>query len=727
MPSSIRALPRVLFLAGCGVLCLLPSACRKPKPPAAATARPAEIAEDLTSNQLADSPSTMLADQAQSPVHWQPFRRKTFEMAERANRLVFAVVCLPQQPGYLDVIRSIDRDSGLVRNLNENFVPVLIDADACRESGLLSAVLCAEIRRPLGLPLFLWMSPKGNPVAWIPVIGDGSGAGVRSIFDQSSEMVAQTWREDSDYISRNSTTDNLARIERLTTMAKCPPASPQPAADSVFSIRQLASLYDSGSRSFDGSGALFPSGAIELLSSAAIMPGLPKDVSSRTLETTTNLTEDLCTSAMIDPLDGGIFNSRRGSAWNLPNFARDCQSQARAVVALLASYRATGNRDTLDRALAALAFVERHHGTQNGLFSLGRQGNSPADQWLWSMEELEKILSPEELNLITAISDLRGLGNIPVESDLSREHFRRNSLALKLHAEPAATKIGLNPSVAKPVLESARKKLLKARQERMGEIPNDPRPHAGSTFRMISAFAAAYTATGDPEWRQKAIRTLDRAREAFSRGPLLQNFPGPSDELSSGRAFLYGLAIQSALDVSDITFDSHRASWAEDLATTASEKFLSGELLRETAPDQSIFSCLLTDRVMLFDDSTVGLLSTAEARLAGRGRRLPEAFATAVVPTPLDVKDRPILHTDQLIAGLIRDQAPLVLLSPDAPDALKEAACRLPLRLVSRRLAVESDSVPALSVKIVFKDGRTVTASAPAALQNALSVPGHAR
>ncbi len=648
-------------------------------------------------------------------------------MAERAHRLVFGVICQPQQPGYLEVIHAIELDEGLVRNLNDNFVPILIDADACRESGLLSAVLCAEIRRPLGLPLFLWMSPQGHPVAWIPVANNASGTGIRSLFDQSSEMVTQTWREDPDYVIRNSATDDLARVERLSVFAKCPPASSQPAADTIFSIRQLASLYDPGSRSFDGSGSLFPSGTLDLLSSAAITPGLPADLSLRSLETTSNLTHDLCTSAMLDPLDGGIFNSRIGSGWNLPNFARDGQSQARAIVSLLNSYRANGNRDTLDRALAALAFVEKHHTTPNGLFALGRQSLAPVDDWLWNMEDLEKILTGEELNLITAVSDLRGLGNIPVESDPSREHFRRNSLAFKIPADAAATKIGLNLSAAKEVVESARKKLLKARQARLGDLPNDPRPHAGTTFRMISAYAAAYAATGDSEWRQKAIRTLDRAREAFSRGPLLQNFPGPADELNSGRAFLYGLAIQAALDVSDITFDSHRASWAEDLATTASEKFLSGDLLRETAPGQSIFSSLLSDRAMLFDDSTVGLLSAAEARLAARGRRLSEAYATTVVPTPIDATTRPILHTDQLVAGLIREQAPLVLLSPDAPDSLKEAACRLPVRMVTRRLAVESDSVPTLSVKIVFKDGRTVTASTAAALQGALSVPGLAR
>lgn len=726
MFSPIRALPSLLTVAAVGLLLLSSGGCRKPKPPAAA-AKPVEIAPDLTTNLLAGSPSTMLADQAQSPVHWQPFRKQTFAMAEKANRLVFGVVCQPQQQEYLNVIRAIERDEDLVRVLNNEFVPVLIDADACRETGLLSATLCSEINRPFGLPLFLWMSPAGHPVAWISANTDAKGTGIRSLFNQSSEMVAQTWREDADYVMRNSTSDERSRVERLTAQAKCPPASKQAAIDLLSGIRQLTSLYDPGSRSFDGSGSLFPSGTIDLLSTASITSGLPKDLTGRCLETCANLTQDLCTSAMIDPLDGGIFSTRIGNSWGLPTFSRDGQSQARAIQSLLNSYRATGNRDTLDRALAALAFVEKHHTTSNGLFALGRQGFLSPEDWLWSLEDLEKILSPEELNLISTMSDLRGLGNIPNESDPNREHFRRNSLASKLSCETAATKIGLNPAAAREVVETARKKLLKARQLRLGELPDDPRPHAATTFRMVSVYASAYASTGGQEWRQKAIRTLDRARDAFSRGPLLQNFPGPADELTSGRAFLYGLAIQATLDVSDITLDPQRASWAEDLATTASEKFLSGDVLRETAVGQSVVDSPVSDRTMLFDDSTAGLLSMAESRLANRGRTLPGSFATAIVPLPADAMARPIVHTDLLIAGLIREHAPLVLVSPDVPEALKEAVCRLPPRLVTRRPAIESDAVPALSIKIIFKDGRTMPASSADALHEALSMPVRAR
>ena len=708
---------RTPALLCCGILVSVLASCRNKTPQ---TDEPIiVVAAELLKNGLADNPSTMLADQASSPIHWQPFNRTTMARAEQANRLVFGVVALPQQADYLTVLKVIEEEPAMVHQINEQFVPVLIDADACRETGLLSSVLCNEINRPLSLPLFVWLTPQGNPIAWIPVSPDAKA--VQGLFKNSGTVVAQMWRENPAYVTNNSTTDNAARRSRLETMAKCPPGSKQPAVDAAQGTRQLASLYDRGSRTFDGCGSLFPSGSIDLLASSTLVPGLTADAASLRRAITFELSEDLVSSTMIDPLDGGIFHSRIGRGWTLPRFSMDCQSQARASMALITAYRATGKRVLLDRALAAIGYAEKHFATKGGVFSLGRPGRASPELWLWSMEDLEKALSADELKVMTAVSELKGLGNIPAESDPEREYFRRNCLAIRHAPEDIAATSGFTPVQAGDLFESARKKLLKIRQERLGSIADDPRPHAGSSFRMISLYAAAYAATGEPAWRKKAIETLQIARETFSRGPSLQNYPGLTDMDNGGRAFLYGLALQAALDVADITLDPNLISWSEDLASTAGERFMIGDSLYETAKGQSLIDLPLTDRSMLFDDSTVGLLATAHVRLAQLGRSTPKVFSLAVSPFPAAISAQPILHTDQLTAALIQDCGPVVILSLSASPELKEAVSRLPLRVVSRRMAVESDAVSALSVKIVFKDGRTMTVSDGTALQTALT------
>ena len=94
-------------------------------------------------------------------------------------------------------------------------MPVLVDGDASREIGLLSAELCSEIKTPVRFPLFLWLSPDGNPVSWIPVNG-GDDSAVVTLFRKSNSMVVEMWRDDPEYVVTNSAADNAMRRERMS-------------------------------------------------------------------------------------------------------------------------------------------------------------------------------------------------------------------------------------------------------------------------------------------------------------------------------------------------------------------------------------------------------------------------------------------------------------------------------------------------------------------------------
>lgn len=701
----------------CG-LAFLPAACRKP---AAATdpSAKAAVVPELGKNRLADQPSTLLREQASSPIHWQPWSRETFEHAEKSNRLVFALVIQPQFPVYRSTLKAMEADASLVRQLNTSYVPVIVDADACREIGILTGALCAEIKRPLRLPLLLWLTPQGDPVAWSPTSGNDER--IRDLFDQSSNMVSRLWKDDPGYVLKNSRLDNRMRAERLAKIDTPLPAVEQPREALSGATRRLTSLYDPASRSLDTAGGLFPSSSLEFLASAAMAPDLPEDIRKRAAETTAELAAGLSESAMIDPLDGGVFNSRLGSGWNLPGFARDCTTQARAAISLLQAGRLTGNARLTAQALGILRFAETHYATPDGLFASGDPELTSAESWVWSLEDLEKLLSPEDIRLWTLVADLKPTGNIPVECDPTRTHFRRNSLAVTVPPDQAAARLGVTPEAAVKRFEASRETLLKAREVRLGSPRESaPRPHAGATFRMASAYAAAYVATGDPAFRDRATSTLTKARERFAEGPLLQLYDSPEESVADGRAFLYGLAMQAALDVADITLDPAWISWAENLAATTGERFLSGESLRELASARMLVDLPISDRMMLFDDSSAGLLALAEARLSQLGVKLPPDFATAVTPLSEDVSERPVLHTDRMLAALVREAGPVLTVAADAPDSLKQAVQRLPLHVAIRRAATPADGIPSGSVRIRFAGGREETVNSPDALFRAI-------
>ena len=724
-PHSMNAPISFARLPVPAVLCFMAFvslSCRKTDSATAEENRPVPvIAPELLTNGLGTLPGAIYQSQALSPIRWQPWTRETMDRARDARRLLFCVVAVPQQPGFQKVLAEMAADPDMVGKINGYYVPVLIDADAVREIGILSSDLCSEINRPLGMPLMMWMTWEGNPVAWMPVFTDDSES-IKGLFQQSHSMVGQMWRESSDYVLTNSKLDNENRRNRILQRKVTKVMSQEPEKDALLSLRQLVSLYDPYSRSFDETGGLFPSSSLELLSAAAMHPGLPAETRKGCLDTTRELLVDLLPSAMFDPLDGGVFMSRRNNSWALPMFARDCATQARVAVSLLTASSATGNERAKDKALGLIAFAEKAFATPDGFYSVGLSDVTDPEKWMWTVEEVTKILGPEDAKWWITLTGMRGLGNLPSEVDVRREFFRCNTVGFDRTVAEIAKSQSQPLEVFAPRFEAVKSKLLAVRKQRLGKPRRDNTAHAASTFRMVSAYAAAYCATGDEAYRDKATSLLKKAREVFAVGPRLRLFAEDAPaSLGAGRAFLYALAMQAVLDVAAITSDDQWLVWSEDLATTSAELFTGNDFLKECPDDARLFDVQVTDLVMLFDDSTAGLVSQAEYRLAELGRPLVESFSKLATPLPTYTVERPVIHTDLLIATVARHFPVVVVQGADLPPGLREACERLPMRMFQRRDAREGENVPAGTVKVLIggaEAGGNITT--PAALEEAL-------
>jgi uncharacterized protein YyaL (SSP411 family) len=711
-----------VFQALCGLV-LLSSSCRKEKPVEARSGNfPLVVAPELLSNGIGLLPGALYQNQVSSPIHWQPWTKDTMNRARESRRLVFCVIAMPQQPGFQTVLDSLTRDSSCVAAINDHYVPVLVDGDSSREIGLLTADLCAEIKRPLNPPLFMWMTHEGNPVAWIPVSQAQAGS-VVDLFNQSHTMVSQMWQDSWDYVLKNSALDNANRRTRFAARKISRVTSNQPATDVVRSLRQLASLYDPYSRSFDETGGLFPSSSLGLLATASVHPGLPADVRSHCMNTTRELLKDLLPSAMFDPLDGGVFQSRKGTTWALPSFTRDCPTQARVAETLFEAYRATGDTRAMEAALGLITFAEKNYLTPEGLFSIGMSKPTDSEKWMWSVEEIQNILPPADASWWIKATGMKGLGNLPSESDPRREFFRCNTLGLAKPMAEIAAEEGLSSEVFKPRFEEAKAKLLAAREARIGKLTTDANSHAGASLRMVCAYASAFAVTGDVTYRDKSVELLKKSREVFAGGARLRMFSRDApDSISAGRAFIYALALQAALDVAAITSDEQWLVWSEDLATSAAELFTTKDFLKECPDEAKIIDLPVTDLVMLFDDSTAGLVSMAECRLAGIGRPLVESFSELATPMPTYVLERPVLHTDLLLATLARHYNLTVVMGERLAPELKLAVERLPIRMIQHRAAKPVDEVPAGAVKVLSGGGPPQVVTNAEALRAALQI-----
>lgn len=663
------------------------------------------VPDALKENRLGGLAGTIYQSQAGSSIPWQPWGNEVFQDAAGVKRLVLAVVVLPQQQDYQERLLELEKDPAVLKIIRDNYVPVLVDGDIAREIGLLAESLCREIKRPLQMPLFIWMTPEKNPVAWIPVSDTNERATVQT-FLQSHSMVERMWREDHAYVMRNSALDNTSRQGRMAEAMANGKPSADPGGESIQGVRQLVSLYDPVSRTIDETGGLFPVGPLDMAAVSALLPGVPASLKQRGRDTNQELLKDLVSSAMFDPLEGGVFSGRMLRSWDLPMFGWNCPDQAKVAVSLLRAHRLTGDRITLERGLGVIGFAERKFAGEDGLFRIGSVGSTDPRDWMWTVAEIREVLPEEDAAWWIAATGMQELGNLPSEIDSSRKYFRLNTLALRQPLEKTAEQLKVDPAKFLGSFEKSRETLRKIRENRWKNAAKDDTPNAMASFRMVTAYAAAYTATGENGYREKAVALLDRARNIFFKDGVLKAVAGSGGpSITDARAFVHALAIQASQDVADITLDRSPLEWAGKIAGITVEGFLKDHGVFEVSTAAAVLDLPVIDTYRVYDDSTGGLFALTEARSIGQSGDFPETLQKLSKPLPSFAAAAPIIYGDSILAALVKYHSRNILIGAGLSPEMTETLSRLPLQLFPRTVAKDSDGVPSGSVRVISTDG----------------------
>ena len=383
------------------------------------------IAPEIKINQMPTGPQGLLFERKDSPVRWQHWEPEVLKRAADAKRLVAVFFVNAQYPGCLEALEEIDRDPKFVARLNDDFIPVLADPSVDRECGVMTGLLGEESKTVVGFPFLLILTPDGNEVAWRP-IPHSPGSNFREVFDKATDLIVKMWQDDPQFTFRNSKADHDMRVARLLPADAVADAATRDAF-LIRTTRQLNSQYEADIGVISGSGGLLPLGLLQCLASSANDPAIPADVAKRSREAVTAFGKHVLQSAMIDPLDGGVYSMRLGKTWDLPVSHRSCMTQARAARALVSLHASTGDARALEVAKGAVKFAEEQFSTPDGLFSNQRQPtHNNQRELMWTREQLETALTPQEFALWKALCGVQDLGNLATEADPTREFFRLN-------------------------------------------------------------------------------------------------------------------------------------------------------------------------------------------------------------------------------------------------------------------------------------------------------------
>jgi len=679
---------------------------------------PPEIVPAIQENRLSGEPSAFLATAADSKINWQPWSPEVLDYAQKSQRMILVLIGSARYNGCFETLEALDRSPAMIEKINSSFVPVLTDIDLLRETGLIAYNLSSESQVPVSFPFLMLLSPEGSPVTWHPLRYEND-RDTLAFFDNSIEVIGRLWSESPDYVNNDSATKAQYRRDGLPAPDEEVPEVAERQRRYQAAMRRIESFYDDDVNAMAGSGGLFPLGVFDTLALARHDQSLPESQRKKFGETLDAFVQTLFSSAMVDVLDGGIHPARIGSSWNLVMGRRDCSTQALAARIFARMHQLDGYPRTLDVAIGAAKFAEAYYQTPNGLFSLNEKPNAMnTKSWLWTTDQVSSVLSEDEFKVWKSYSELNDIGNLPSEADPNRNYFRLNALCSAITPEQVAQATSFELAKVHSLIESGRKKLNKARDSRVPRPAPDPTPSALASFRMASAYASLYTATGNSVWLEKAINLGKASRKHFLAARFLNERPDAEPEGSSdGRAFSYAVAIQAGIDLGAVTLEDDWLLWAQDLSTLLAENFVTDEgRLLEVRQVSQVIDIDYEDRMMIFDDSTVGLLRLNLQRLRALGFQTPPSLSGWLNSLP-PIANFPIIFTDSLVATSHEWNHTMVKVGTNASEEMANAARTLPLQLFVRRRVDDS------GVKILLQDDTEISASQPEDIKNLLQTP----
>lgn len=487
-------------------------------------------------NRLIHEKSPYLLQHAHNPIWWRPWGEEALAAAKQENKPIFLSI------GYSTCYwcHFMEKDSfekqDVADLLNEHFIAIKVDREERPDVDDIYMTALVAMTGAGGWPMSMFLTPDGRPFFGASTIPHDN-------FISVLQQIAQVWKTEESKIRTSGDQVAAALAGYLR-----PSASNLAVDESVFrtALNQLKDQYDDRYAGFGG-GNKFP--RPHLLS--ALLRIHRRSGDSSALKMATETLNAMSRGGIHDLLAGGFHRYSVDAAWDVPHFEKMLYDNAGLAITYLEAHQSTGEtefanvaRRTLDWALAEMTHPDGGFYSAQDAGDFGEEG----DFYAWTQEEIRRILTAEEYQLIEKVFQITKHGN-----------FEGGRNVFHVPDEMAI------PGLADPLYASAHAKLSAARSKR-------PRPRlddkvlADWNGLMIAAMSRGHQALGDEKYlkaAQKAAAFI-RSRMTDNQGRLLHRW---RDGDAAHRAMVddYAFLIHGLLELYQADFDPAWFEWAVSL------------------------------------------------------------------------------------------------------------------------------------------------------------------
>jgi uncharacterized protein len=443
-------------------------------------------------NRLAREQSPYLLQHQHNPVDWFPWGNEAFAKARTENKPIFLSIGYSTCHWCHVMERESFEDQAVARFLNEHFVSIKVDREERPDVDRIYMAFVQAMSGQGGWPLNCFLTPDLKPFYGGTYFAPDNRHGRPSflaILQQLQKMWA-TRREDLAGSARQ------MHGQMAEALAHEPPKGLALGSHVLrLAGAELKKNYDPTYGGF-GRAPKFPQPSHP----AFLLRYGHRFKDTQAVAMVLQTAERMAAGGLYDQLGGGFARYSVDDRWLVPHFEKMLYDNAQLAQLYLDAWLVSGEerfaevvRDLLNYVLRDMTHPEGGFFSAEDADSEGKEGKF----YCWTRAELAGLLTTEEFNVAVNYFGMSEEGNF-------RDHSDPNPL-------PGQNVLSIaNPNLPvedRPVLESAKRKMLQARATRV-RPHRDDKVLASWNGLMLGALARASAVLGQPDYLAAAEKNL---------------------------------------------------------------------------------------------------------------------------------------------------------------------------------------------------------------------------
>ncbi len=510
-------------------------------------------ADHLHTNALIDESSPYLLQHAHNPVNWYPWGDEAFEKAKSENKLVLVSIGYSSCHWCHVMEHESFEDSAVAKLMNDNFVCIKVDREERPDVDQVYMNAVQLMTGKGGWPLNCFTLPDGRPVYggtyfpqnnWIKLLEDLS-----TTFDKDPSRF-ETYAKNL--------TEGIQQSELIQT----------PVEDNGIDEKVLEDFYAEWKEDFD-----YKEGGPNRA------PKFPLPNNLEYLMSYAHLTQDeklmgyvdltlhkMALGGIYDQIGGGFARYSTDVKWKVPHFEKMLYDNGQLVSLYSQAYQRTKSPIYKQVVYQTIEWLSREMKTSEGAFLSALDADSEGEEgkfYVWSKEELKKILSADEFDLAKDYYNINPKGLWEGNYILLRELADTNYAGAH----------DMTQSELDQKIEAINSKLMETRAKRVRPGIDDKALTSWNAL-MLKGLVEASMAFNEPKFLELAITNANwLVKQQIKRDHSMYHTYKEGKSKIEGFLDDYAFTIAAFIKLYEATFDEKWLDVANDLASYSIKHF----------------------------------------------------------------------------------------------------------------------------------------------------------